>query len=85
MKPNIKVEVDNDDDPVEIMLKKTGCYELHYKVQVRTYALLQYALSLFMLVFLPQECIANTQDWRKCQNEVKEFKECMDRNRTKKT
>ncbi|XP_061725591.1 cytochrome c oxidase assembly factor 4 homolog, mitochondrial [Cydia pomonella] len=24
---------DNDDDPVENMLKKTGCLELHYKVQ----------------------------------------------------
>lgn len=22
-------------DPVEVMLKKTGCIELHYKVQVR--------------------------------------------------
>lgn len=25
---------DSDDDPVETMLKKTGCLELHYKVQV---------------------------------------------------
>ncbi|XP_063390742.1 cytochrome c oxidase assembly factor 4 homolog, mitochondrial [Cydia fagiglandana] len=24
---------ENDDDPVENMLKKTGCLELHYKVQ----------------------------------------------------
>ncbi|XP_028162330.1 cytochrome c oxidase assembly factor 4 homolog, mitochondrial isoform X2 [Ostrinia furnacalis] len=24
---------DDDDDPVENMLKKTGCIELHYKVQ----------------------------------------------------
>lgn len=23
-------------DPVEVMLKKTGCIELHYKVQVRS-------------------------------------------------
>ena len=24
-----------------------------------------------------QECIAETQDWRKCQDVVKEFKSCM--------
>lgn len=24
-----------------------------------------------------QECIAETQDWRKCQDIVKEFKDCM--------
>ncbi|XP_055920256.1 cytochrome c oxidase assembly factor 4 homolog, mitochondrial [Eupeodes corollae] len=44
------------EDPVELMLKKTGCIELHYKVQ---------------------ECIAETGDWRSCQDKVKEFKECM--------
>ncbi|XP_076264084.1 uncharacterized protein LOC143198626 isoform X2 [Rhynchophorus ferrugineus] len=45
-------------DPVEQMLKKTGCMELHFKVQ---------------------ECIAESQDWRKCQNQVSEFKKCMQR------
>ncbi|XP_076244498.1 uncharacterized protein LOC143185411 [Calliopsis andreniformis] len=45
-------------DPVEEMLKKTGCMELHYEVQ---------------------ECIAQTQDWRKCQEQVKRFKVCMDK------
>ena len=45
------------EDPVEEMLKKTGCMELHYQVQ---------------------ECIAETQDWRKCQEQVKRFKICMD-------
>lgn len=44
------------EDPVERMLKKTGCMELHYQVQ---------------------ECIAEHQDWRKCQDKVKKFKECM--------
>ncbi|XP_039956605.1 cytochrome c oxidase assembly factor 4 homolog, mitochondrial-like [Bactrocera tryoni] len=44
------------EDPVELMLKKTGCIELHYKVQ---------------------ECIAETGDWRRCQEAVKEFKQCM--------
>ncbi|KAJ8919984.1 hypothetical protein NQ315_006514 [Exocentrus adspersus] len=43
-------------DPVEEMLKKTGCVDLHYKVQ---------------------ECIAETKDWRKCQEPVADFKECM--------
>lgn len=33
IKPREK-PVDGDEDPVEIMLKKTGCLELHYKVQV---------------------------------------------------
>lgn len=43
-------------DPVENMLKKTGCIELHYKVQ---------------------ECIAESQDWRTCQDVVNNFKQCM--------
>lgn len=33
VKPRAKPE-DSDEDPVENMLKKTGCLELHYKVQV---------------------------------------------------
>ncbi|XP_017785879.1 PREDICTED: cytochrome c oxidase assembly factor 4 homolog, mitochondrial [Nicrophorus vespilloides] len=45
-------------DPVEQMLKRTGCIDLHYKVQ---------------------ECIAETQDWRKCQDQVSIFKECMNK------
>ncbi|XP_050359823.1 cytochrome c oxidase assembly factor 4 homolog, mitochondrial [Nymphalis io] len=31
VKPREKVE--SDDDPVESMLKKAGCLDLHYKVQ----------------------------------------------------
>lgn len=27
-----------------------------------------------------QDCIATTKDWRKCQAEVKAFKECIDKN-----
>ncbi|XP_049819089.1 cytochrome c oxidase assembly factor 4 homolog, mitochondrial [Aethina tumida] len=50
-------------DPVEEMLKKTGCLELHYNVQ---------------------ECIADKKDWRKCQDQVTEFKECMQRYQQKK-
>lgn len=44
------------EDPVELMLKRTGCVDLHYKVQ---------------------ECIAETGDWRQCQQVVAEFKGCM--------
>lgn len=28
-------QIDDDEDPVTLMLKKTGCLDLHYKVQVR--------------------------------------------------
>lgn len=34
--PDKKVKDEEPDDPVELMLKKTGCIELHYKVQVRS-------------------------------------------------
>jgi len=27
-----------------------------------------------------QDCIATTKDWRKCQAEVREFKECIEKN-----
>ncbi|XP_029052011.1 cytochrome c oxidase assembly factor 4 homolog, mitochondrial-like isoform X3 [Osmia bicornis bicornis] len=53
---SVKLEQDVE-DPVERMLDRTGCKELHYQVQ---------------------ECIAETQDWRKCQEQVKKFKVCMD-------
>lgn len=36
VKPREK-PLDGDEDPVENMLKKTGCLELHYKVQVGTF------------------------------------------------
>ncbi|XP_012264783.1 uncharacterized protein LOC105691097 isoform X3 [Athalia rosae] len=51
-------QADEEVDPVNRMLKKTGCIELHYKVQ---------------------ECIADTQDWRKCQEPVQQFKNCMEK------
>ncbi|XP_023952335.1 cytochrome c oxidase assembly factor 4 homolog, mitochondrial [Bicyclus anynana] len=59
IKPREKV-TDGDDDPVESMLKKAGCLDLHYKVQ---------------------ECINTTRDWRKCQGEVNDFKECIMRHK----
>ncbi|CAD7011297.1 unnamed protein product [Ceratitis capitata] len=56
MSLNTVAAAQQTEDPVEFMLKKTGCIELHYKVQ---------------------ECIAETGDWRRCQEVVKEFKQCM--------
>ena len=37
--PTLKNTKDDDDmeDPVDRMLKQTGCMELHYKVQVYTF------------------------------------------------
>ncbi|XP_017888228.1 cytochrome c oxidase assembly factor 4 homolog, mitochondrial-like [Ceratina calcarata] len=65
MIPNLTTQQKDVEDPVEEMLKRTGCMDLHYQVQ---------------------ECIAETQDWRKCQEQVKKFKVCMEehqRNREK--
>lgn len=49
-------------DPVEEMLKKTGCIDLHYAVQ---------------------ECMAEHRDWRKCQEAVRNFQMCIERNAKK--
>lgn len=54
----------DDEDLVDKLLKKTGCTELHYKVQ---------------------ECIAEKRDWRQCQEEVKNFRICMDNYNKKKS
>ncbi|XP_034949030.1 cytochrome c oxidase assembly factor 4 homolog, mitochondrial [Chelonus insularis] len=55
-----KSQKEEIDDPLERMLKQTGCIELHYQVA---------------------ECIAETQDWRKCQDQVQKFKVCMEKYR----
>ncbi|XP_062309497.1 cytochrome c oxidase assembly factor 4 homolog, mitochondrial [Osmerus eperlanus] len=47
---------EDEDDPVDQMISRTGCADLHYAVQ---------------------ECMAEHQDWRKCQIQVQTFKECM--------
>nr|XP_061787199.1 cytochrome c oxidase assembly factor 4 homolog, mitochondrial-like [Nerophis lumbriciformis] len=47
---------DGEDDPVDRMISRTGCAELHYAVQ---------------------ECMAERQDWRACQDHVRAFKACM--------
>ncbi|XP_035621767.1 cytochrome c oxidase assembly factor 4 homolog, mitochondrial [Oncorhynchus keta] len=46
----------DEEDPVDQMISRTGCGELHYAVQ---------------------ECMAEHQDWRKCQTQVQTFKDCM--------
>ncbi|XP_064838540.1 cytochrome c oxidase assembly factor 4 homolog, mitochondrial [Oncorhynchus masou masou] len=46
----------DEEDPVDQMISRTGCGELHYAVQ---------------------ECMAEHQDWRKCQSQVQTFKDCM--------
>lgn len=51
----LKEDVD-EDDPVDQMVSRTGCAELHYAVQ---------------------ECMAEHQDWRACQKQVRDFKDCM--------
>merc|ERR1712150_170591 len=54
-----KQPVDEEEDPVEKMIKKSGCLELHWSVQ---------------------ECMAETKDWRKCQDQVTAFRKCMMKN-----
>jgi hypothetical protein len=56
--PDGKTE-DEEKDPFEIRLERSGCSKYHYQLQ---------------------ECYyEHNNDWRKCQNEMKEFRECMAR------
>lgn len=54
--PHDRSRSEDEDDPVDKMISKTGCADLHYAVQ---------------------ECMAEHQDWRKCQSQVQTFKDCM--------
>ena len=54
--PHNRARSEDEEDPVDQMIARTGCAELHYVVQ---------------------ECMAEHQDWRKCQPQVQNFKECM--------
>ncbi|XP_076876538.1 cytochrome c oxidase assembly factor 4 homolog, mitochondrial [Brachyhypopomus gauderio] len=54
--PHDRSRPEDESDPVDQMISRTGCAELHYAVQ---------------------ECMMEHQDWRKCQAQVKDFKECM--------
>ena len=49
---------EEDEDPVDRYLNKSGCADLHFKVQ---------------------ECMVDYKDWRKCQDHVKAFKNCIDK------
>uniref|UniRef100_A0A6J0SGN7 Cytochrome c oxidase assembly factor 4 homolog, mitochondrial n=1 Tax=Pogona vitticeps TaxID=103695 RepID=A0A6J0SGN7_9SAUR len=53
-KPKAKEE--EEEDPFDQMIARTGCASFHYAVQ---------------------ECMAEHQDWRRCQKEVLSFKDCM--------
>ena len=35
------------------------------------------------LHYAVQECIADTKDWRKCQNQVQEFRKCIEKSEQK--
>lgn len=80
---------ETEEDPVENMLKKTGCIELHYKVQVPLFnfknrydeIIFQSSETNCLLLLYFQECIATTRDWRKCQTEVNEFKDCINKHK----
>ncbi|TFK04037.1 Cytochrome c oxidase assembly factor 4-like protein, mitochondrial [Platysternon megacephalum] len=47
---------EDEEDPLDQMILRTGCATFHYAVQ---------------------ECMAEHQDWRKCQQQVQAFKDCM--------
>ncbi|XP_077869185.1 uncharacterized protein LOC102809848 [Saccoglossus kowalevskii] len=55
---------DEEEDPVETLLDKTGCAKYHYAVQ---------------------DCMFENKDWRKCQAEVNEFRQCIMKQQTKDT
>lgn len=47
-----KVEADDTtEDPLDRMLKKTGCIELHYKVQVNVYTYIYVSVSRSSFLF----------------------------------
>ena len=66
-----------DEDPVTLMLQKTGCINLHYKVQVREGIFAIVTSNFHLNSSKSQDCMSETGDWRKCQEVVKEFKDCM--------
>jgi hypothetical protein len=53
MSVHANVHVNEDVDPVENMLKETGCIELHYKVQARLFS----CLNNVMLVQFTGVCV----------------------------
>lgn len=54
--PDVKVEPEEPDDPVESMLKKTGCIELHYKVQVKMEKFLNFLVKFNFIPFQGVHC-----------------------------
>lgn len=57
-KDQLNTQNNEDEDPVDAMISKTGCLKLHHAVQM---------------------CIAEKKDWRLCQDEVNEFRKCIEK------
>ncbi|RDD42992.1 Cytochrome c oxidase assembly factor 4-like protein, mitochondrial [Trichoplax sp. H2] len=53
-----KQDDDEEKDPFEIIIEKSGCSAFHYALQ---------------------DCMFENRDWRKCKEEMKSFKDCMDK------
>ncbi|XP_078079012.1 cytochrome c oxidase assembly factor 4 homolog, mitochondrial [Mustelus asterias] len=47
---------EEEEDPVDQMISRTGCASFHHAVQ---------------------DCMAEHQDWRQCQQSVHDFQQCM--------
>ncbi|NWV00826.1 COA4 factor, partial [Upupa epops] len=52
------VEEEEDEDPVDAMIARTGCLVQHRQLQ---------------------DCMAEWQDWRHCQAQLRAFGQCMAR------
>lgn len=53
-------EIDTEEDPEVLMIKRTGCLEQHYDVL---------------------DCMFEKKDWRKCQDILHTFKNCMNKSK----
>ena len=55
-------KLEDEEDLVDKLLRKSGCTEEHYAVQ---------------------ECMVDNQDWRKCQQVLKDLQVCMSKSTKK--
>ena len=53
---------DNDEDPVESMIKKTGCMDVHYKVQVEMLCVIQCPSAVWLLT-ATENNVSVTIEW----------------------
>ncbi|CAG2167715.1 unnamed protein product [Oppiella nova] len=71
---------DEEEDPLETMLNRTGCKELHYSLQVcihECHPLDPMPKTHASIPLITQDCMAEHRDWRRCQDLVQKFKDCM--------